>query len=249
MLCINGYSNSFLSFLGIVPPKGRKYWAKEQGSQFFVLKDFNCVYIDTGAGFLSTAGKRYRLGYDYARKNLDMLRSHILLSGNRLQIVAHSHGVAFAEGIAAYLYEEQMFVTDLLIALQSCQAAQTPQLKKAVNCRVELKTTGDFIVNRQMQKLNYSNIEITETALPTGFVRYRILQTGQVLINGAEYIYLRKKIPLLKRHMASRTRQFEIWTAINHALAVYNLSSENTCLFSPKHIQPEVLKQYAENQN
>lgn len=249
MLWINGYTSMFTSALKITPHGGRGYWAETQNSAFFVLKDFNSLYINPGSGFLSSAKKRYRDGYRYAQKNISLLRSHILLSGNRLQIVAHSHGVAFAEGIVAFLYEEQLFVTELLVALQSCQAAETPQVAKAVKCRIEFKTEGDFIVNRNQQKLSFTNIEITETALKTGFVRYRILQNRQLNTSGAEYIYIRKKIPLLQRHMAANTRQFEIWTAINHALVTYGQHKDVSYLFSKKHLQPEFLRQFADNQN
>ncbi|MGZ5280741.1 MAG: hypothetical protein ACXWEY_00535 [Bacteroidia bacterium] len=249
MLWVNGYTSFFTSTLKLSPKGNRKYWAKNQNSAFFVLKDFNSLYINPVSGFLSSAKKRYREGYNYAQRNAGLLNSHILLSGNRLQIVAHSHGVAFAEGIAAFLYEEKRFVTELLVALQSCQAADTPQISKAIKCRIEFKTDGDFIVNRNQEKLNCANIEITETALKSGFVRYRIVQNLQINAIGAEYIFMRKKIPLLKRHMAARTRQFEIWTAINHALATYGRQPDNSYLFSKRHLQPEVLRQFAGNQN
>src|SRR5688572_24485906 len=104
MLWVNGYTSFFTSALGLTPKSGKAYWSKAQNTAFFVLKDFNSFYIDPNAGFLSSAKKRYRDGYNYAQKNFNLLHAHILLSGNRLQIVAHSHGVAFAEGIAAFLY-------------------------------------------------------------------------------------------------------------------------------------------------
>jgi hypothetical protein len=249
MLCINGFTCYFTSILGFTPKKNGPYWGDSQKAAFFVLKDFNAKYIHPGAGMFSSAKKRYRDGYFYAQQNINELRSHILISGNRLQMVAHSHGAAFAEGIAAFLFEEDSFITDTLIVIQGTHLANMPQIQRAISCRVEFKTDGDFVANRGKQQSQYNNVEVTETALKTGFTRYRIVQNLRTGLPGAEYIYMRRKIHFLKKHRAQRERQFEVWTAINHALAIYKREPENAYLFSPKHIQPEMLRQYADNQN
>ncbi|MDQ3072208.1 MAG: hypothetical protein M3Q97_02930, partial [Bacteroidota bacterium] len=92
MLWINGYTNWALEKLGLNPPSGRGYWANDLQMAAMVMNDWNWMFIDGSSHCLSAAEENFERGYRYAAYNQREIFKHLRLSGNHLQIVAHSQG-------------------------------------------------------------------------------------------------------------------------------------------------------------
>lgn len=216
MLWVNGYTGWVWHKAGLTSAPGREYWAEDISSAMNVLKDWNCWFIEPeGLGF-GRPGWRYKAGYAFAQKNLYRIRQHMLLSGNRLSIVAHGRGIAFAEGIAASLYEERGIQTDILIALEGIRRAAAPQQPDAVAARIYFRHRSPGVSAVEESSHYLADVHITEENLPTGFCRYSFEAGRLVHPFQLGSIYLRGRVPFMARFATNRLRQFHVWTAIAH---------------------------------
>jgi hypothetical protein len=195
---------------------GRGYWASDLSSIMTVLKDWNCWFIEPEGFWFSSTAWRYKAGYAFAQKNLYKIRQHMLLSGNRLSIVAHGKGIAFAEGLAASLYEERGIRTEILVALEGLGPAVSPQQPDAVSARIHFRHRNFSSSRGEETSCYLADVHITEQNLPSGFCRYSF-QAGR-LVHPLQLgsIYLRGNVPFAARFATNRLRPFHIWTAIAH---------------------------------
>ena len=105
---------------------GAIYWNGEQ-SPFVtkaktILADNNLVFLDVKHKWYSSAKRRYKTGYQFAKDNIDYLTSN-LEEGESFKFVTHSMGAAYAEGMAKYLLEEGYSV-EMLFHFSPYQAAK-----------------------------------------------------------------------------------------------------------------------------
>lgn len=230
MLWINGHTGWLGKLLGIMPPPGKEYWAP---NNTFIAKviggDGNDIYIDANDYFFSSSARRFNNGYKYGRVNFLDIFEQYLISGNSLKIIAHSQGVAFAEGLAAYLYNEKGIKVDEAYYLQGNGLGTIPQVKEAVKYRVVFKTHKDKIANKWNEDMQFADVIITEKDLNTGFCKYLYnmhFPTGEVFSS----IYIQKgKLIFMREHTAHRLRQNQVWSAIAHGNNIYReLTKKNT---------------------
>lgn len=222
MLWINGHTGWLGRLLGIMPPPGKEYWSSNYKYSARVTGDgTNNIYIDANDFFFSSSQKRFNNGYEYGRSNFMSLFEHYLLCGNSLKIIAHSQGVAFAEGLAAYLYNEKGIKVDETYYLQGSGLGTIPQVKEAVKYRVVFKTINDKIANKWNENIQYADVVITEKGLKTGFCKYLYtiyLPNGEVFSS----LFIQKgRIIFMREHTAHRLRQYQVWSAIAHGNSVY----------------------------
>ena len=221
MLLINGYTGKLGRWLRLTPREGRHYWAEHLHFPVKVLKDWNLCFIHPSSRALSSAKERFHCGYDFAHKHERRLREHVLLSGNSMKIVAHSQGVAFAEGIAAYFYEEKGIQCDLLIALNGEQMAATPQCRNAILSRISLRTQGDVLTNKKDENLRLVDVSIVEKGLKSGFVKYDFfLAPKPEEIEST--LYFKGRFNWRKAHIPHRDRPYSLWDAIRHGLQLHS---------------------------
>jgi hypothetical protein len=221
MLLVNGYTGIVAQKLRLAPQGGRLYWPKNILYPGKLLNDLNLCYIHPCTSALSSAKGRFQDGYEFAFKNEHSLMDHILVTGNDLKIIAHSQGVAFAEGIAAYLFEEKNYQTSLLIALNGEQMATTPQSRCAISTRIVFRTTGDKVTNKFNQTLRIRNLSILESKLKSGFIKYAFYKSVNESFADSS-LYFRGSYGLMNAHIAHSHRPSLLWRAVRHALLLLN---------------------------
>lgn len=128
----------------------------------------NGEYLDpvtknTNPSAVSTAGQRYEQGYEFAKKNYQAIIAgyEAELKNNSkatLDIVTHSQGAAYGEGMSAYIAEQGKYKVNNMVHLQPAEAKDIFKRIdlnsfESVNTRVELRTTGDLVANKLGQKL------------------------------------------------------------------------------------------------
>ena len=114
------------------------------------------------------------MGYHFASENASKLVEHNLLSGNRLTIIAFGNGIAFAEGIAAFLFEEKRTKVYLAIYIYGNAVDKVPQLEEAVNFRIVLGKTGKATPLKRFNTLMFKNIYVEEKRLPARFYKFSV---------------------------------------------------------------------------
>jgi len=206
--------------LKITPRPGRAYWGENLNAAGYVLKDWHWIFIDPEIKPISSPSARFKEGYTFARENENIIRNNILVCGNLFQIVAHGQGVAFAEGVSAYFYEEKGIVTDLSIYLQGTNMGAVPQSRRAVECRVVCSSDNDLSVYKRKTSLRVKDISITENDLDNGFCRYSIsLANGDA--SNINHLYFRFSLKDKSAHFMHINRSFPLWSAIEHGLGLY----------------------------
>ena len=107
------------------PKGGESYWGGKY-SPFVVraitiLSDTHTVFLDVKHKWYSTAKKRYKEGYQYAKDNIQSLVSDI---GERetFKFISHSMGAAYAEGMASFLIESG-YTVEMMFHFSPYQAA------------------------------------------------------------------------------------------------------------------------------
>jgi hypothetical protein len=218
MLWINGNAGWVKSKLGLTAASGRGYWADDLSMAMRAVKDWNCWFVEPDSPWFGNASWRYKSGYSFAQKNLYKIRQHMLLSGNRLCIVAHGKGIDFAEGLAANLYEERGIQTEILIALEGLQNINAPQQPDAVAARIHYRHAEIFPFIKKDDTKYLADVHINEQNLASGFCRYAFQAGRFVHPLQLGNIYLRGNVPLNEKFATNRLRQFQVWTAISHGL-------------------------------
>lgn len=220
MLLINGYTSSLAQKLKLAPIEGKPYWANSVQFPIKILKDCNICYIHPATALLSSAKERFHLGYDFAYRHEKKIKEHLILSGNYLKIVAHSQGVAFAEGISAYFFEERGLKTDVLIALNGEQMASTPQSRNAINCRISLRTKGDLVTNKRNEDLTFTDVSILEDNVNGEFIKYDFfLPTIQE--KSVSSLYFKGSYNWRTAHIPHLARPRYVWDAVKHGLQLH----------------------------
>lgn len=98
---VNGY-------LGFGSSEGGKaYWNTSfvKGAQTYFNDKTNPYFTDIDFGMLSSASKRYNVGYEYAKQNYSTLIEG-MEEGEVFRLVSHSMGGAFGTGVKKYLEEK-----------------------------------------------------------------------------------------------------------------------------------------------
>jgi hypothetical protein len=217
MLWVNGYSGALAQVLKLNPKTGKPYWGKSVNTAGTILKDWNWMFIDPDMSFLSTPASLFKAGYHFALENDYIIRNNILLSGNLLQIVAHGRGIAFAEGISAYFYEEKGIVTDLSIYIQGTALAATPQSRRSVNCRLVVSSDG----NKGSNILKFRDISIHENDLQNGFCKYAITLESKECDNKTSHLFFKGAVSGRSSRSMPASRPLALWSSIDHALKMH----------------------------
>jgi len=221
MLWINGYCGKPARMFKITPKPGRAYWGKNLSAAGYVLKDWNWIFIDPEIKAISSPLARFKEGYLFAQENEGIIQNNILVCGNMLQIVAHGQGVAFAEGVSAYFYEEKGIVTDLAIYLQGTNMGSIPQSRRAVECRVVCSSDNDLPIYKRKTALRYKDIVIVENDLGNGFCRYSISLDDKEASQKMSHLYFRFSLKDKSAHFMHINRSFPLWSAVEHGLSMY----------------------------
>ena len=131
MWWINGYTSPAAQALKLFRKPGKAYWGVCVDKAGSILKDWNSLFIHPNNSIFTCTKRRFEAGYNFAALNERKLRENIFLSGNSLQIIAHGRGVAFAEGMAAYFYEEKGIIADLALYINGSFLKKIPQSRRA----------------------------------------------------------------------------------------------------------------------
>lgn len=248
MWWINGYTSPLAQSLKLFQKPGKAYWSVCVDKAGHILKDWNSLFIHPNNSIFTPAKIRFEAGYNFAALNERKLRENIFISGNSLQLIAHGRGVAFAEGMAAYFYEEKGIIADLAIYINGTSLAVIPQSRRAVNCRIQMKTVGDWIGNKRNENLRHQNVIITEKQLKEGFCKYSCLLNDRNGESRTSSLFLRGNITPLNAHHPYLSRSYNLWAAIKHSIQLFNESSqgEHQHLPSQENISL-LLKQYSSN--
>ena len=249
MLWINGYTTRTAQLLGISPKEGMSYWGRNLELSGYMLKDWNWLFIHPNSSLIGSARSRFEAGYNFAILNERQLLDHVILSGNSLQMVAHQHGVAFAEGIAAYLYEEKSIAVEYAVYLQGTQMGTMPQTRRAINCRIVFKSESNFFLYNANDDLRFADVVIKESLLDDHFCKYDFTvqaQNGECIKN---YLYLRNESGVYKSNNIHLHRPFQVSTAVAHARKLYEDTRMEVYGHTEKDLKLASLQQYWQNQN
>lgn len=116
ILFVNGHWNKILNKLGMAPGEGGKdYWKffiniktfKMNADNYFnLLSTSEELFIDgsTLFGGDESGNERKERGYNYAKENFEKITEN--LGNNKIYLISHSEGGAFAVGVAKYLVEQ-----------------------------------------------------------------------------------------------------------------------------------------------
>jgi hypothetical protein len=246
MLWVNGYSGALAQLFKLAPKTGRAYWGKNIHSCGYLLKDWNWMFIDPDTSLLSTPAIRFKAGYHFAIEHDRIIRNNIILSGNILQIVAHGAGVAFAEGIASYFYEEKGIVTDLAIYIQGSNMSSIPQSRRAVECRIITETKTDFLRNRR-GSLRFKDVTILESDLKNGFCKYEINLENKEFDQKTSNLYFKRTDNLRLHRNMHFYRPFALWSSIDHALKMYIESEIDSVSTKIENVRDVMFEKYTMN--
>ena len=220
MLWINGYCGKPARMFKITPKPGRAYWGGNLSAAGYVLKDWNWIFVDPEIKAITSPSARFKEGYVFAQENENIIRNNIMVCGNMFQIVAHGQGVAFAEGVSAFFFEEKGIVTDLSVYIQGTNMGAIPQSRRAVECRVVCTTDNDLPIYKRKSTLRFKDVCITENNLGNGFCRYSIAlpssDSGKI-----SNLYFRFSLKDKSAHFMHINRSFPLWSSIEHGLNMY----------------------------
>lgn len=117
-------------------PRDSTYWGinGSKPSPFITgalnyFHDDNYRILAADYGWTSTAEDRFKIGYEYAKNNIDLLTMD-LKAGEQFNFVSHSMGAALTEGIAKYLNEKGFGVSNI-VHINPYQAADISTLESA----------------------------------------------------------------------------------------------------------------------
>jgi len=234
MLWVNGYTGTLSQITQLTPKPGGRYWGKHGQMGSYVMQDWSAMYIDPDMSLLSNAKARFKAGYHFALENERIIRNNILINGNLFQMVAHGTGIAFAEGISAYFYDEKGIVTDTAIYIPGSVLGRIPQSRRAVNCRI-LASTG----KPAKSKIRYEDILIHETDLSNGFCKYSIVITEKQAEEKTGQLYFRGS---LARPSLSQLRfgsPMALWATVYHAMIMYKSTDKEDAIYNVKSVMLE----------
>ncbi len=141
---INGFSKHWMKSFGYLAP-GVDYWSPEVIRKAKkVLRDDKISIESINYHLLSSAAKRRRSGYEYAKENYSRLVSD-LDKDESFRFVTHSMGAAFAEGMAEYL-REQGRIVDIMLHFSPFQAAGVEASTNPDVLTIDIQTENDPIL-------------------------------------------------------------------------------------------------------
>jgi hypothetical protein len=246
MLWVNGYSGALAQLFKLAPETGKPYWGESINSAGYLLKDWNWMFIDPDLSLLATPSIRFKAGYHFALEHDRIIRNNIILSGNILQIVAHGTGVAFAEGIASYFYEEKGIVTDLAIYIQGTNMSAIPQSRRAVDCRIVTTTKTDFLRNRK-GSLRFKDVTIVEKDLKNGFCKYAISLESKEADSTTNNLYFKRTDSYRLHRNMHFHRSYALWSSIDHALKMYIESEIDSYSTNIENVRDVMLEKFSMN--
>lgn len=113
VIFVNGYYNTRKGAVigkiieSLIGDKGgRSYWGQgfiNNAVSYF--NDRDIMFVDGRGAFNSSGESRFNAGYKYAQEHYSNILSH-LEQGEKVNVVSHSMGSAYAEGIIQYLLEQ-----------------------------------------------------------------------------------------------------------------------------------------------
>jgi hypothetical protein len=245
MIWINGYTSKWSAFLKLKSEGGKAYWGKSIQDAGVMLRDWSHVFIDPKSPLFSTALSRFRSGYEFGARNYGWLRSYSRLAGHHLHIISHGHGLAFAEGLAAYLFEEKGVRTSVLIGLEGSQLKHVPQSRSAVETRLCL-ATGKNSEKAPKSFLRFCHIAVIQSPLKSGFIKYALRFLGESF---QPYCLYKKGRTGMFQKITSRLRpDFESWPIIKQALRLY-LQRQETEIAGLKDYRSQIIRNQFISQN
>ncbi|MDJ1486432.1 RHS repeat-associated core domain-containing protein, partial [Cytophagaceae bacterium YF14B1] len=178
IIFVNGLCNVMgLNVFGLTP--GEDYWGTGTISQaekllnskvklFYdgQLYDYHDQPGDKHRSAVSSAESRFDQGYNYAKEHFKEIitayEDELKTNPNAtIDIVSHSQGGAFSEGLATYLYLNG-YQVNTAIHLQSSSSAFIPQYSQAIQTRIALYTREDIVANKYEERYNIADISIYE---------------------------------------------------------------------------------------
>ena len=155
------------------------YWGTETAHAFKTLFNGNEkeAFVDYANGEFekeefsatSTPAERYSSGYKWAEDNYNCIIQAYEIEkltnpAATLNIVSHSQGAAFAEGIAEYISKksEGCYKVSTAIHLQPSSARLIESNKDAIDTRVAVYTFGDLVANKLGERMTNADVEIRE---------------------------------------------------------------------------------------
>ena len=247
MLWINGYSRKGTQLLKLTPKPGRAYWGNHLSSAGYVFNDWHWVFVDPEIKTISTPASRFREGYLFALENEKIIRNNILVCGNKFQIVAHGQAVAFAEGVSAYFFEEKGIVTDLAVYLQGARLAETPQCRRAVDCRVVCTSDNNLRFPKNQDSLKFKDVTVYEKDLQTGYFRYTIALTDKENNHKISHLYFRFSLKDKRSHFMHLKRSFPLWSSVEHGLKMYIENEIDSCADNVADVRNMMLEKHIMN--
>lgn len=161
ILFINGYYNTRDNYISrkIIGQKGGEdYWRDEFiCSAMNYFSDINVGFIDGRGKFNSSGTERFNAGYLYAKNNFDEILSR-LGEDDCVNIVSHSMGGAYAEGIVKYLQEQNIKIGEVVHFSPSdpgditAQTEETYQLNIQNDIVLECKNFGESNIIRNVKR-------------------------------------------------------------------------------------------------
>ena len=168
VLFVNGYYNTrdnIISENVIGQFSGEKYWSPDfVNAAKDYLNDNNVCYIDGRGSWSSSGEERFKSGYRYAQENYLQILS-MLNSNEKINVVSHSMGAAFSEGIIMYLLSKGV---DIGSVIHLSPADPSGFIAHAQNT-IQLQINNDPV-------LAYKNVG--ESYIIKGVSRFGIVKTN-----------------------------------------------------------------------
>jgi len=148
------FINGFL-MMGLLKG-GRKYWNDSfvNGAIGFASKTYKdafnmqTTYVNYNPAGLSSANRRSDEGYAYAQANYTSLTKGMNIKEDYFNIVDHSMGVAFGEGVSKYM-QERGWEINKIVHINAFQAAD-----------IEVNKQGHHVMSADKpQVIDYQNID------------------------------------------------------------------------------------------
>jgi RHS repeat-associated protein len=167
-LFVNGYyntRNNLITRYMIGNSSGKDYW-----NPFFIkaaqsfFSDGNVMYVD-GRGTYNSSGKdRFNAGYLYAHTLYHSIKSK-MKDGERINVVSHSMGSAYSEGIISYLMKQGMEMGTIV----HLSPADPSEFSAHAPNTLQMQINNDAV-------LGYKNFG--ENSIIEGVNRYGIIKTS-----------------------------------------------------------------------
>src|SRR5690606_17325602 len=180
-----------------VVSKGKGYWGLTTQALFKSL--FNGSQNEDYASFangeseseewsaVSLPSQRYEAGYNWAAEQYNAIiqayeAEKLTNPAATLNLVSHSQGAAFAEGVAALISErsEGCYKVNTAVHLQPSSPLAIEAEGNTVDTRIAVYTFGDLVANKYFEWMKNTTIEIRERKIfGKKIIQHKIFVEGQ----------------------------------------------------------------------